>query len=593
MALSLDEIDAWDTGSLEEFSRQLERRFRTLAELGDSVADASRIPDWTGLGADAAHARFTRMASDISDQAATVGAVSELVSSLTDQVRTFKAVIDDARARAAEFGLEVTGSGVVIDGPAAGASESAAAGFGGPLAVAAARATKEAARAEITAQVQALLIVAADVEADTTAVLSRAANGGFTGDGMSAEAAGDKGQKEADGMFAAPPPPDDVHVQQYYLDALSSDQRDEIIRKRPEWLANAYGVDPVVRSQAAESYLDKLQRDVAAERTPLLRELRDLEDSRPVGPGGPAVRDGAIRELEMKLEPLNNQLADLERIESVIGDDPNVHLLGLRAHDNGIGAVVARGDITAADHVTVNVPGTGTTARDGLEGQLLTLTRLEDKMVTRLAVEGREHETIATVAYVNTEFPPTLPEARHAHYADTAAPDLAGVLNGINATSSEGANLTVLGHSYGSLIASEALQAGGDVDNVVFYGSPGLETSGERFDADSLGVNPQNRYVMHAAREPIQVAHLADPFGGLPQNDPGLIRLGTSAQAGQGLVSSIGHSDYHLPESTSLHNFAAVSVGSPDTTIAYDPEKFDDDNYHQVLGVNLVPKWPF
>lgn len=593
MTLTIGDIDAWDTGALEEFSHHLDRRTRTLTDLGDEVSDAARLPEWAGVGADAAQLGFERLSTDVSDRVATVGAIKELISSLIEQVRALKVALDEAQDHAAAFGLTITDAGAVVDGPGAGPAELAAITLGGPVGVGAGRAAKEAARAEIQTRVQVILAIAADVEADTTSILTTAAHGGFTAGGLSVDDAEAKGRSQADDMFAAPPPPEDVTAQQYYLDALSQDQREEIIRERPEWLANAFGIDPAVRSQAAEAYIPKLRGEILAERAPLVRELQELRGTTPVGPGGPAVLASKIREIETKLEPLDNALADLEKINETVSADSTVHLLGLHRHEGGVGAVVAQGDITAADHVTVNVPGTGTNARDGLQGQLDTLTELERKMVEQLIAEDREPETIATVTYLNTELPPTLPEARHTHYADTAAPELAAVLNGINATSTGGANLTLLGHSYGSLVASEALQAGGRADSVVFYGSPGLETSGDDFDADSLGVAPERRYVMHAAREPIQVAHLADPFGGLPQHDPGLIRLGTSAHDDRGLAASTGHSEYHLPDSTSLHNFAAVAVGSPDAVVAYDPEKFNDDNYRRLLGVNVVPKWPF
>lgn len=580
MALSLGDIDSWDTGALEEFSRQLSRRSRTFDELGQSIADAGVIPGWMGQGADAAHARLAELSADISDRAATVGAITELVESLIDQVRALKASLDDARAHAAQSGLEITDDGAVIDGPGAGPAGDDR------------EEAREIARAEIEAHVRAILEVAADVEADTTAILTRAVEGGFTGDGLSVEDASDKGQREADDMFAAPPPPDDVDAQQHYLEALSGDQLEEILRERPEWLANAHGIDPAVREVAATAYLGRLEAGYAAELDSLLREREAFLAESPPGPGNLAANQSVLTPLNSQIEGLENKLADLEAIRDKTGA-PGTHLLGLRPHDDGVGAVVSRGDISTADHVAVNVPGTGTTARGGLAGELEKLAGLENEMDERLEAAGRSHEEVATITYMNQPQPPTILEARHTHYADTAAPDLADVFNGVNATSTDGANLTALGHSYGALTASEALQAGGAVDNVVFYGAPGLETSGDQFDADSLGVDPANRYVMHAAEEEIQAAQLVDPFGGVPQNDPELTRLATSAHEEQGLVASLGHSEYHLEDSTSLHNFSAVAAGTPEATIAFDSEKFYADNYHQLLGVNIFPKNPF
>jgi len=72
------------------------------------------------------------------------------------------------------------------------------------------------------------------------------------------------------------------------------------------------------------------------------------------------------------------------------------------------------------------------------------------------------------------------------------------------ATNNPNADVTLLGHSYGSLTASLALQdlnAHGQhpVDNVVFYGSPGLELN----SPDVLVVAPGDAYVMRGATDPI------------------------------------------------------------------------------------------
>lgn len=583
MALSISDIDAWDTGALEEYSRQLARRSRTLAELGDSIADAAKIPDWTGMGADAAQVSFTQLSTDVSDRAATVGALTELASSLIDQVKTLQRVLDDARDHAAAFGLVITDSGAVIDGPGAGLPESAATMLGGPGAMAAAQAAKESARAEVQAQVQALLATAADVEADTVAILTKAAEGGFTGGAMSITDAREKGRLEADDMFAAPPPPSDITAQQAYLDTLSPDQLDEIIREHPEWLANAYGIDPAVRSQAAEAYIPKLRSEILAEKAPLLRELRELQATVPQGPGGPAVLGNKIREVEKKLEPLDNQLADLDQIEQSVIDHGDMHLLGLRPHDNGVGAIVSRGDITEADHVAVHVPGMGTQTEDkpdagnDLPGEIDKMRYLRLAMEDSLRRDGRADETIATVTYMNMDFPDWFPQASTPDYADTAAPDLAAALNGINATSEKGTNLTVLGHSYGSLTTSEALQNGGTADNVVFYGSPGLESSGDTFDPSSLSVPQDNRYIMLAKEDLIAPAGAVAPFGGPPANIDGLTRLDTNQHDDLPdgtptdlLGDSRGHSEYDNPKTTSLWNMAAIATGAPDNAIPYD-----------------------
>ena len=588
MALSLGEIDSWDTGALEEFSHQLGRRSRTLEGLGTSVQDAAKIPGWMGQGADAAHVSFSRLSSEISDRAATVGAITELVTSLIDQVKALKRALDDARDHAARFGLVITDDGAVIDGPGTGTAEAVAGALGGPAAAAAAKAAKEAARAEITAQVQAILATAADVEADTTAILTKAAEGGFTGDGMSVEDASEKGQIEADGMFAAPPPPSTPAGQRAWAESLSPDQLGEAADNYPAELANAYQIAPWARERAAWNYLPKL-RDELTSQAALLEE-----------------QHGAAQMMHEKtrawtdLQTVRQKLRDLDQIETSVKGSEGLHLLGLRPHENGVGAVVAQGDIAAADHVAVHVPGMGTETADKLDsggdlpGEIEKIERLQLAMDDSLEYAGRRGERVAAVAYMNMDYPDFLPQARTPDYADAAAPDLAGMLNGIKSTAAGETNLTLLGHSYGSLTSSEALQAGGRADNVVFYGSPGLESSGEEFDPASTGVPDGNRYIMLAKGDPIAPGGYFSPFGGPPADTPGLTRLDTNSHKviidgdEVRLGASSGHSEYDGYRTTSQWNMAAIATGAPENAIAYESDlQYRGRSFHHSIGDDL------
>lgn len=585
MPLDVGDIDTWDTGALEEFARQLDLRSRALAGLGEGLSEAARIPDWAGLGADGARVGFDRLAAGVADRAATVGAVTELVTGLIDQVKALQAELDAARDEADAAGLRITDAGTVVDAPGGTVPGTPSSpGFIGPVAgeeALAVRAARVEARAALERRVRAILDVAADVEEDTTRVLTRAAEGGFTADGMSTADAVEKGRREADDMVGAPEPPTDVHAQQHYLDALSPDQVDELIRERPEWLANAYGIDPTVREHAAHAYLPRLREDLEADRVHTLERLEALMRSDLARPAG------LTRELEDRLTVLDDQLADLAEIEAVTAADPDARLLGLRPHDTGVGAVVARGDIATADHVAVHVPGMGTETRDNpdagndLSGQMDKLRSISGSMREHLTLDDRPHETIATMTYLNMDFPDGLTDAADGSYADAAAPDLAAMLDGVSATSAGDPNLTVLGHSYGSLVTSEALQVGGTVDNVVFYGSPGLESSGDDFDPASLGVDPGNAYIMLAPREPIQAAHWLDPYGGTPHENSDLTRLDTSADEDRRTTRSLGHSQYELSRSTSLWNIGAVAAGNTDEVVGFDRDRFDADNYRE------------
>ncbi len=146
------------------------------------------------------------------------------------------------------------------------------------------------------------------------------------------------------------------------------------------------------------------------------------------------------------------------------------------------------------------------------------------------------------------------------------------------AASNPNADVTLLGHSYGSLTSSLALQdlnAQGrhPVDNVVFYGSPGLELN----SPDVLGIAPGDAYVMRGATDPIAgaVAETA-PLQGWGTNPYSAMFPELSAAAGADPGGILGrgvdsHADYvRLGADNQLrmsgYNLAAVVAGGPGNT---------------------------
>jgi Alpha/beta hydrolase len=159
---------------------------------------------------------------------------------------------------------------------------------------------------------------------------------------------------------------------------------------------------------------------------------------------------------------------------------------------------------------------------------------------------------------------------------------LSSYLEQVRANNPDG-HLTLFGHSYGSLTSSLALQelnAQGvhPVNDVVFYGSPGLELT----DPDQLGIGAGHAYVMRGADDPIAgiVAESA-PLHGWGANPYGGMFPELSAQAGpdpggvvrQGVES---HADYaRLGSDNQLrmsgYNLAAIMAGLPDNAALVPP----------------------
>lgn len=166
--------------------------------------------------------------------------------------------------------------------------------------------------------------------------------------------------------------------------------------------------------------------------------------------------------------------------------------------------------------------------------------------------------------------------------ARTGASDLSGYLEQVRANNPE-AHLALLGHSYGSLTSSLALQdlhteGSNSVDAVVFYGSPGLGLT----DPAQLGLADGNAYVMQAPGDLITdaVAPLA-PLHGWGTNPYSGILPELSSQAGvdpggayrEGVDS---HADYPRAANDgalrmSGYNIAAVVAGLPDDQLVMAP----------------------
>ena len=232
---------------------------------------------------------------------------------------------------------------------------------------------------------------------------------------------------------------------------------------------------------------------------------------------------------------------------------------------------VALGDVDTADHVSVYVPGTGAVTYDKPhEGNDLPTyveqagwQRTETQRVLDKA--GKGNETVATVAWLGYEPPENVGEAASAHYADDNAPRLASFINGLDSSRDTDPHLTVLGHSYGSTLASEALQRGTAADDVVFMGSPGLETNPWQFlhntTPSDLHLSQGHVFVEHAKND--IVADLGRYGAVIPSNLPGLIDLSTNAETTPlgPRDESTGHSKYSFVDTTALYNQAVVVAG--------------------------------
>ncbi|MFJ4524616.1 alpha/beta hydrolase [Streptomyces sp. NPDC088810] len=208
------------------------------------------------------------------------------------------------------------------------------------------------------------------------------------------------------------------------------------------------------------------------------------------------------------------------------------------------------GDLTHARHIAVLVPGSDTS--------LDTYARFHRAAASLYTELTRRNPRVAVVAWLGYETPATVSTTvATATRAGEAAPHLRDFVRRLRTLTPVGAHVSVLCHSYGSVVCGRAAP-GLDADDIALVGSPGTT-------ADSVAAL-HTRARIWAARGAgdwvADVPHLrADLFGTT-------VGFGTdpvSPAFGARLFDAAGadHSGYFTPGSASLANLARITLDTP------------------------------
>ncbi|MCX5196016.1 alpha/beta hydrolase family protein [Streptomyces sp. NBC_00249] len=209
-------------------------------------------------------------------------------------------------------------------------------------------------------------------------------------------------------------------------------------------------------------------------------------------------------------------------------------------------AVEVFGDLATADRVAVLVPGSDTS--------LDTYQRFRDGAISLQERLRAEHPRSAVVAWLGYDTPGTVSTTvLTAGRADEAAAELGPFLSRLRQLTGDGTRVSLLCHSYGSVVCARTRTAS-TVDDVVLFGSPGtgadraaeLPTGARvwagRGSGDWIGRVPHVRLGgVGFGTDPVDPAFGARPF-----------EAGTA-----------GHSDYLKPGTRSLDSLARIVLGSP------------------------------
>jgi hypothetical protein len=329
----------------------------------------------------------------------------------------------------------------------------------------------------------------------------------------------------------------------------------------PEEIGNLDGVPAQVRSVANISRLD----EAIAEQLAITQNI-------PLQANGIPDAENLLRG-QNALAKLN----DLYAIRDTLADHPEAGLMLLDTESNA-GRVLAAtfvGDVDNAKNVSVTTPGMNTRVSSSIDGMTGEAINLRNQ-----ALALAHGESVASIAWIGYETP-ALGTVTDPLLANVGATQLNHFYQGLAATTNvPDQHLTALGHSYGSLTTSLALQPGSPVDDVVLYGSPG----GEIPNASLLGVGPGHAYFEVAQHDQVAI-EIADygRFGPQLQDVPGMTPLWTGdgwTHDASGpcvhLDGASGHSEYpRLGDNqllrTSGYNMAAIVANNPGAVITGDP----------------------
>lgn len=351
--------------------------------------------------------------------------------------------------------------------------------------------------------------------------------------------------------------------------AFSPDRQRQMLRHAPGLIANLDGIPSAVRSPAN---LDRIQSERARLQDDSVRISQELHRE---FFGGRLSNTGAGQwYAERKLEDLD-ALDELFRTETC----RRLLLMDMRSGERGF-AAIAIGDPDTADHISVTIPGLNTNVKDSMRGMVGEATRLRAEAMRQLELAGRK-ESVATIAWIGYDAPQVIGPGKfdigrasfdvsRSSKAGIAADALGSFFHGLRAASvNDRVHITALGHSYGSLATSLALQRGASaaVDDVVFYGSPGVRAKVE----SDLGIADRHVYVMKAEGDSIAGF---GRFGGDPTRTE-FHRLSTAegiTPDGVKHERAFGHAEYARTGDNgelrmSGYNLAVVVAGLPELAV--------------------------
>lgn len=269
------------------------------------------------------------------------------------------------------------------------------------------------------------------------------------------------------------------------------------------------------------------------------------------------------------------------RVDPVTGEPVGgqLYIYEPGAHGGDGRVAIATGDLDRAEHVAVAVPGMFTTVQGLAPGRA---GNVYD------GARWASGDTVAVLDWVGYDAPSGAPIADDLHgvvnqdMAREGARLLAADVEGLRASRTDPAHLTVMGNSYGSTTSAIAADEFGlQADDLVLTGSPG---AGAADNAGDLTTGGAHTWVGSNSKDLVSVlgeTGWADPSGGVADEIPGVELMGNdpaendfgalrfqAESVDRGRVYNLeDHQRYYDQDTESLFNIGAIVTGEYDLVV--------------------------
>jgi Alpha/beta hydrolase len=295
---------------------------------------------------------------------------------------------------------------------------------------------------------------------------------------------------------------------------LTPVQRIGLLANDPALIGGLAGIPPAERDQANRRRLAQEQARLQIERAAVAAELARLRADSSwldrLTPGWNRHEDALLA----RLATLDRQLAQAAGLQTalaqVVGEPRNrlhpgdVYLLGFDPRGDGK-AAIALGDPTRASAIGVVVPGMDNTLAN-IDNPLSDAANLRHTSDVRAGPAVTDRTSV--VAWLGYDAP-NITQVGFDDKAQAGAPELVGFVDDLRAahTGAQPPRVTVLAHSYGTLVTGLAARQGLAADAITLAGSPGVGAA----HATELGLPAGHVWASRTPDDPVRAVFLTDP----------------------------------------------------------------------------------